>query len=215
MTDPYARLAAAAADWDELRLRLDPGSLHRLALLLTAARTATGEGARRAALLAARLLGDRLPDRFPGESRLTAAPGAHTAGHLGYTADDLAVLVLDGHRMVGPVLGEVRDRLLAAPALGDAEVLERGPDPYAPDLIRLRAPGGLIRLPAFQFTPDGRVRPTVAAVNALLGADDDPWGAADWWLSPNAWLGPAPVTLLGTPDEQRLVAAAEFLAEGE
>ncbi|MFJ3876187.1 hypothetical protein ACIPW5_01855 [Streptomyces sp. NPDC090077] len=214
MTDPYARLAAAAADWDALRPRLDPGSLRRLALLLAEARTATGEEARRAALRAARLLEELLPDRFPGESRLTAAPEA-PAGHLGHTADDLAVLLLDGHRMVGPVLGEVRARLLAAPALGDADVLERGPDPYAPDLIRLRAPGGLIRLPAFQFTADGRVRPTVARVNALLGADDDPWGTADWWLSPNAWLGPAPVTLLDTPDEQRLVDAAEFLAEGE
>ncbi|WP_406179544.1 hypothetical protein [Streptomyces sp. NBC_01006] len=221
MTDPYARLAAAAADWDELRPRLDPAALRRLALLLTTLRTETGAAARRrAALLAARLLEERLPDRFPGESRLTAAPDAPdapAADHLGFTADDLAVLVLDGHRMAGPVLGEVRDRLLAAPALGDAEVLEAGSDPYAPYLIRLPAPGGLIRLPAFQFTAGGRVRPAVREVNLLLGADEDPWGAADWWLSPNAWLAgyPAPVALLDTPDEQRLAGTAAFLAEGE
>ncbi|MFD8790131.1 hypothetical protein, partial [Streptomyces vinaceus] len=172
------------------------------------------------------LLEERLPDRFPGESRLTAAPDtaapdapaadAPAADHLGFTADDLAVLVLDGHRMVGPVLGEVRDRLLAAPALGDAEVLEAGSDPYAPYLIRLPAPGGLIRLPVFQFTAGGRVRPAVREVNLLLGAAEDPWGAADWWLSPNAWLAgnSAPVALLGSPDEQRLAGTAAFLAEG-
>ncbi|MFB7781756.1 hypothetical protein ACFC1D_03430 [Streptomyces vinaceus] len=226
MTDPYARLAAAAADWDELLPRLDSGALDRLALLLTALRTETGAAAGRAALLAARLLEERLPDRFPGESRLTAAPDtaapdapaadAPAADHLGFTADDLAVLVLDGHRMVGPVLGEVRDRLLAAPALGDAEVLEAGSDPYAPYLIRLPAPGGLIRLPVFQFTAGGRVRPAVREVNLLLGAAEDPWGAADWWLSPNAWLAgyAAPVALLGSPDEQRLAGTAAFLAEG-
>ncbi|MFF4098835.1 hypothetical protein [Streptomyces sp. NPDC001903] len=222
MTDPYARLAAAAADWDELRPRLDPAALRRLALLLTTLRTETGGAARRAALLAARLLEERLPDRFPGESRLAAAPEAPsaeapTADHLGFTADDLAVLVLDGHRMAGPVLGEVRDRLLAAPALGDAEVLEGGSDPYAPHLIRLPSSGGLVRLPAFQFTAGGRVRPVVREVNLLLGAAADPWGAADWWLSPNAWLDgcAAPISLLDTPDEQRLAGTAAFLAEGE
>ncbi|MFF4852523.1 hypothetical protein [Streptomyces sp. NPDC001194] len=217
MTDPYARLAAAAADWDELRARLDRAALDGLALHLTALRTESGGASRRAALLAARLLEERLPGRFSGESRLTAALDAPTAEHLGFTAEDLAVLVLDGHRMAGPVLGEVRDRLLAAPALGDAEVLEAGDDPYAPHLIRLRAPGGLIRLPAFQFAAGGRARPTVREVNLLLGADEDPWGAADWWLSPNAWLAgsPAPVALLDTADERRLAGTAAFLAEGE
>ncbi|MCX5380694.1 hypothetical protein [Streptomyces sp. NBC_00091] len=215
MTDPHARLAAAAAEWDELHPRLDPAALARLALLLSASRTETGEAARRAALLAARLLGERLPDRFPGESRLTAAPAGPAEGHLGFTAEDLAVLVLDGHRMVGPVLGEVRDRLLAAPSLGDAEALERGSDPYAPGLVRLRAAGGQVRLPAFQFTADGRVRATVREVNLLLDADEDPWGAADWWLSPNAWLTGTPAGLLDTPGEQQLLAAARFLTEGE
>ncbi|MBT2405123.1 MULTISPECIES: hypothetical protein [unclassified Streptomyces] len=213
--NPYARLAAAAAEWDELHPRLAPAALDRLALLLAALRTADGEAAERAALLAARLLGEQLPDRFPGESRLAAAPEAPAAGHLGFSADDLAVLVLDGHRMVGPVLGEVRDRLLAAPSVGDAEALEGGCDPYAPGLIRLHGAGGLVRLPAFQFTADGRPRAVVLEVNALLDADHDPWAAADWWLSPNVWLDDTPARLLGTPQQQRLVTAAQFLIEGE
>ncbi|MFF5443917.1 hypothetical protein [Streptomyces sp. NPDC012888] len=216
MTDPYARLAAAAAEWDLLRPRLDAEALHGLELLLAALRTAGDQPAgHRAALLAARLLGERLPDRFPGESRLTAAPPDRPVGHLGYSAEDLAVLVLDGHRMVGPVLGEVRDRLLAAPARGDAETLERGSDPYAPGLIRLRGPGGLVRLPDFQFTADGTVHPVVREVNLLLDADEDPWGAADWWLCPNAWLDAVPAALLGTPHEARLPDTARLLTEGE
>ncbi|MGW2997364.1 sensor histidine kinase, partial [Streptomyces sp. NPDC001193] len=98
------------------------------ALHLTALRTESGGASRRAALLAARLLEERLPGRFSGESRLTAALDAPTAEHLGFTAEDLAVLVLDGHRMAGPVLGEVRSRLVqvldeASEALGFAPAL--------------------------------------------------------------------------------------------
>ncbi|MFF3016768.1 hypothetical protein [Streptomyces sp. NPDC057939] len=215
MTDPCTRLAAAAADWDELGPRLAPDDLHRLALRLRAWRTSTGAAARDAALGAALLLGELLPDRFPDGNRLVAAPDAAAGEHLGFRAEDLAVLLLDGHRMVGPLLGEVRDRLLAAPSLGDEEVLLTGCDPYAPALIRLRAWGGSIRLPSFQFTPDGRPRDTVREVNLLLDADGDPWGAADWWLSPNAWLAAEPVRLFGTSDEPRLPETARLLTETE
>ncbi|MET9700257.1 hypothetical protein ABZY31_25540 [Streptomyces sp. NPDC006529] len=208
MTNPYTRLAVAAAEWDDLHPRLAPVALRQLALLLASLRLAGGEVAERAALLAARLLGEQLPDRFPGESRLAPAASARAAGHLGFIADDLAVLVLDGHRMVGPVLGEVRDRLLAEPSVGDAEALEGGCDPYGPGLIRLRATGGFVRLPAFQFGADGRPVPVVHEVNRLLDADHDPWGAATWWFSPHARLGALPVRLLGTPAERRLPAEA-------
>ncbi|GAA3070323.1 hypothetical protein GCM10020254_12660 [Streptomyces goshikiensis] len=52
-------------------------------------------------------------------------------------------------------------------------------------------------------------------MNALLDADHDPWGAADWWLSPNGWLDDVPQRLLDTPRERHLVTAAELLTEGE
>jgi hypothetical protein len=52
-------------------------------------------------------------------------------------------------------------------------------------------------------------------VNALLGADRDPWGAADWWLSANAWLGTRPAGLLGTGRDRQLVDTARFLMESE
>ncbi|MFJ7204106.1 hypothetical protein ACIQWR_11305 [Streptomyces sp. NPDC098789] len=214
MTNPYTRLAVAAAEWDDLHPRMAPVALRQLALLLASLRLASGEVAERAALLAARLLGEQLPDRFPGESRLAPAASASSAGHRGFIADDLAVLVLDGHRMVGPVLGELRDRLLAEPAIGDAEALEGGCDPYAPGLIRLRAAGGSVRLPVFQFAADGQPVAVVREVNRLLDADHDPWGAATWWLSPNAWLDEPPVGLIGGPAEEQLLVAAGLPTEG-
>lgn len=117
--------------------------------------------------------------------------------------------------MVGPVLGAVRERLLAAPAVDGDTVLRAGGDPYAPGLVRLRGEGGVLRLPAFQFSEGTLPWLTVLEVNEVLRADTDPWGAADWWLSENAWLGTEPVRLLGTPDDRRLAATARHLVEGE
>ncbi len=43
--------------------------------------------------------------------------------------------------------------------------------------------------PAFQFdVAHQRIHPTAVEVNRLLGAADDPWGVASWWVSPNARL---------------------------
>lgn len=185
-------------------------------------------GPRRAAAgEAADLLRERLPDVFgqevqeaqeAQEAQARLVPGGAVDGPLlveGFAAEDLAVLLVDGHRMVGPVLGPVRARLLAEPALDAGTVLEHGSDPFAPDLIRLPGVGGQLRLPRFQFTEDVRPRPVVREVNALLAADRDPWGAADWWLSANAWLGTSPVRLLGTGGDRRLVDVAGFLLESE
>jgi hypothetical protein len=113
------------------------------------------------------------------------------------------------------VLGPVRERLLAAPALDADTVLRRGGDPYAPDLIRLTGTGGRARLPRFQFSEDALPWLVVLEVNALLAADRDPWGAADWWLSGNAWLGTRPVDLLGTGRDSQLADVARFLMEEE
>lgn len=67
--------------------------------------------------------------------------------------------------------------------------------------------------PAFQFDLAARrLWPVVARVNQELGAVDDPWGVASWWVSSHARLrGRTPKDLLGTPDERDLVelAAAE------
>ncbi|MFC5999020.1 hypothetical protein ACFP6A_09840 [Quadrisphaera sp. GCM10027208] len=67
--------------------------------------------------------------------------------------------------------------------------------------------------PAFQFDPVARcLRAVVSQVNHELGAADDPWGVASWWVGSNSRLGGrSPKDLLGTPGERDLItlAAAE------
>jgi hypothetical protein len=75
--------------------------------------------------------------------------------------------------------------------------------PYAPDDVRV---------PLFQVEDGGRVRAEVAAINRLLAAERDPWGAACWWLHLHPWLRARPVDLLGTGDP-RLLTAARSLRE--
>ncbi|MEI5103899.1 hypothetical protein RB200_42270 [Streptomyces sp. PmtG] len=223
--NPYLVLAVAAAEWDRVAARLDGAPRERLAALLAdVRREGADETLRRAAAEdAAGLLRERLPEEFGGagpageQGRLVlsvpdAGSDPHPVHH-GYVAEDLAVLLVDGHRMVGPVLGPVRDRLLAAPAWDAAAVRRRGGRPDAPGLIRLPGVGGRARLPRFQFAGDARPLPVVVEVNTVLEADRDPWGAADWWLSGNAWLGDRPASLLGTGGEARLADTARLLME--
>lgn len=205
---PLDGLARAAADWDRLEGLLDPGQRALLAAHLTAFRAAGPGTARRAAAAGAAL---RLLDggaAADGSRLAGTAPGPVPAG---FTAQDLAVLVLDGHRMVGPVLGAVRERLLAAPAL-TAPAGDRA-DPYDARLVRLRGAGGAILLPAFQFRSPPQAWPTVLTVNEALDSVRDPWGAADWWLSPNAWLGAAPASLLGSGRDAELPLVASYLTD--
>ncbi|MDX3131588.1 DUF3168 domain-containing protein [Streptomyces europaeiscabiei] len=109
-----------------------------------------------------------------------------------------------------------RDRLLAEPALTDAELTEIfGIAADQPELIRLRASQGPELLPAFQFDGEGRPRPLVLAINAMLGAAADPWGVADWWLGPNLWLDAVPATLLGAGLDDQLLAAAGVVGEDD
>jgi len=78
---------------------------------------------------------------------------------------------------------------------------------------------GRVRYPAFQIdAARGRVRPVVAELNQRLGARDDPWGVASWWLNPHARLrrGQSPADLAVSDrdrDGQTLRALAQALAE--
>jgi hypothetical protein len=208
-------LAVAAAGWDRVRQELGPQRSGQLAAELRAMRSSAPGSTRQeaavrraAAAVTAAVAG---PAADPG--RLVAVAGPAPAG---FTAADLAVLVLDGHAMVGPVLGVVRERVLAEPALTETEARRRGVGPGATDLIRVPRDGGFL-LPRFQFAPAAGPLPAVLAVNSVLGADRDPWGVADWWLSPDAWLaGARPVAVLresGGP--ARVLEAARCLVEAE
>ncbi|MFJ2672693.1 hypothetical protein [Streptomyces sp. NPDC087525] len=137
--------------------------------------------------------------------------------YAGFTAADLALLLLDDNPMVGPLLGPVRERLLSYPMLDDwaAEAHAR-----TPGLIRLRGESGargVDRIPSFQFGDAATPWPVVVTVNGLLDAARDPWGAADWWLSANGYLGVAPAELLGGGSGQdgQLVGTARYVVEGE
>ncbi|MGW3203807.1 hypothetical protein [Streptomyces sp. NPDC001135] len=116
------------------------------------------------------------------------------------------------------VIAAVERRLLHAPALSADEVRTRyrGSAP-PPELIRLADPDLGDRYPEFQFRPGGGAPyEVVLEVNRVLLADADPWGAADWWLSGNAWLGGGPpAALLGIRPDRELVGAAVALVEGD
>ncbi|MDT0309249.1 hypothetical protein RM780_20115 [Streptomyces sp. DSM 44917] len=215
--NPFEALATAAAAWEEIRARLAPDAELRAHLRALREAEAGSEARAHAAARAAGALARLLPERFAAPSEPRGAATAEEVRVDGFDAADLAVLLLDGHRMAGPVLGVVRERLLAVPALGEEAVRRRGGDPGAPGLIRLPGPGGLARLPAFQFAPDGLPWSVVVEVNGLLGAEEDPWGSADWWLSANAWLegGGVPARLVGAGADGLLIAAAGQLGAGE
>jgi hypothetical protein len=85
----------------------------------------------------------------------------------------------------------------------------------------LDAPAGLLRVPVgrrmvypiFQFRPEqpGQPHQWIIPVNDYIGADQDPWGAAAWWLTGNRWLSARPADLLGTDREPETLYAAEQL----
>ncbi|MFF5436102.1 hypothetical protein [Streptomyces achromogenes] len=164
--------------------------------------------------------------------RLLAAPALTEAEHAALTGtghpapadgDDRASSE-DGHEDLSEdddwASSEDGDR--ASSGAGHREAAARGgagsaPPPGGPDpaagLIRLRDPDDGFRYPRFQFKPGtAEPLPVVRRINALLCADRDPWGAADWWLGGNPWLGGVPAELLGVvPDDALERAAAELV----
>ncbi|GAA2296756.1 hypothetical protein OKJ48_30630 [Streptomyces kunmingensis] len=97
--------------------------------------------------------------------------------------------------------------ILAAPSLPAASV-ELPPDQVG-QLIVLTDENEVDRVPAFQLPEgSGAPYPVVIEINKILSADEDPWGAADWWLGVNVWLGAAPASLLGTGVDHALLSAA-------
>lgn len=63
--------------------------------------------------------------------------------------------------------------------------------------------------PAFQIDLAHReLYPEVRQVNEALGAANDPWGVASWWVSTNDRLGARPADLVGSRRAEELVQAA-------
>ncbi|WEO94405.1 hypothetical protein A6P39_010525 [Streptomyces sp. FXJ1.172] len=215
--------------WTTVITALDDEALGQLSGILREMREETAAGNPSAVARTVRRLKRTLSALPPGHPVCQALGGhryaAGTPKLPSLTTIDAVIDVL-GTPPPDPaeLLRAARRRLLAAPALSEAEraALPGGqgasgsPEPYggpgAPGgLIRLRDPDRGIRYPRFQFRPGtAEPLPVVRRINALLCADRDPWGAADWWLGGNSWLGGIPADLLGVlPDDVLERAAAE------
>jgi hypothetical protein len=108
---------------------------------------------------------------------------------------------------------QVQARLLSLASLTADEVRGNRVDPGGSGLIRLAGPDLQVRLPAFQFAPDGRPWPVVQEVNERLGAAADPWGVTCWWVDPHQRLAVSPQDLLGRDSDDLLRWAAAAVGE--
>jgi hypothetical protein len=171
---------------------------------------------------AARLAEPGTPGRVPGQpgndSRAGGTPPDVLAGEHhpvdratpdgSHTPDDRYPTALSPEE----IAREAMTRLAAAPALSAADLRVRGGDPRQQHLIRLDGQDGP-RFPLFQFDAAGRPHQLVLSINALLDADSDPWGVADWWLGPHAWLDQTPAESIGQISDHVLLATAQAMIE--
>ncbi|MDW8805819.1 DUF3168 domain-containing protein [Streptomyces scabiei] len=223
MDEDEARLIGALTrDRQGIREKLTPEDRNQLDALLDLAAEGGDEGRQRAV---ARAVAAHLRAALPEEDvRAVERRFSGTPSPLPHVL--LASFASFGDRSAGPyatgpsVSDGAEDqpspyeRLLAEPALSEDDLRDNfGVETIAPELIRLRRCDGTEGLPAFQFDGSGRPRDVVVAVNRLLGAAEDPWGVADWWLGPNPWLAAPPATLLGRGLDGQLLAAASVVGE--
>lgn len=207
-------LARLADHWDDVLSRLAPDERRELLQLLDIVETGGDDGLD-AALELMPLLVAALP---PDHPVVRATHGVRLASGTFAVPEQLmrrlgALAAARATPAADALWDEARHRLLGAPSLGVDELVERGVDPALPDLIRLERSDGSVQFPAFQFAPGGAPREVVLWVNRELDVLDDPWGVADWWLGPNAWLRAVPAGLIGVVDDEVLVATARTAAE--
>jgi hypothetical protein len=210
-------IEALLEHWDDVVAQLSPQAAAELRGLVG---QLSGEDREAAADRIVDILVDELPARHPVRRALVrgdmsapavldwetvAAELLERAGLSPDLAEDADV------PSVAEILRIVTERLLAAPALSEQQVRERGTDPADPGLIRLPRPNGGHQWPAFQFTPGDGPYPVVRTVNTMLHAARDPIGVADWWLSRNSWLDGRPSELLGRVPDGDLLGAARAI----
>ncbi len=104
--------------------------------------------------------------------------------------------------------------LLASDGFTASELRSQGVDPDGPNVIRLDNGQDGYHVPGFQLQDGQSFHPVVLRINEMLGAYNDPWGVADWWLGPNVWLRGVPADLIGQIEDQKLVDAAEAAING-
>ncbi|RKT82977.1 hypothetical protein SAMN05421805_10348 [Saccharopolyspora antimicrobica] len=196
-------LDALTAEWDDVADRLDPETFTRLVSLIAELQDADADTSAMVTEDIASLLGDVLPVEHPVRRALAEPVSRFRRPEVDW--DRLSTGLRD--RLTGSAPSPRLDQLLAVESLDAQQLSALGTDPADPDLIRLPAEGG-DRYPAFQFDADGTPRALVRTVNRHLRVTEDPWGAADWWLGPNDWLGGIPARLIGQVDDTALIDAA-------
>ncbi len=207
MTD-HDFLASVARNWPAVLDELPAEYARRFAELVSQVRSARTSDEAADVSWELRMLARKLPRGH--EVRIAASSTRYAAGAPVIDLADVAA-ILAGLDLLPEADDDPDAWLLAAASLSEQEVRDRGIAPERTDLIRLPAEGNdpQPRLPAFQFGPDGQPVPVVLAINQLLGAGADPWGAADWWLGENAWLDAVPADLIGHVADTVLLQAAQ------
>lgn len=212
-------LTVLAEQWDDIRGRLSPQEFAELSSLVD---EFTREGDRAVSEEIAEEIADLLRTRLPYSHpfiETLSEPVKRWAPAAARRAEELAAWFRLADPLRARLLGapeSITDEveraamgsLLAVPALHADELTANGQDPTDPGLIRLEEADGSPRWPAFQFAGDGSPLPIVRSVNRILGASDDPFGVAGWWLGDNGLLGDAPARLIGRLPDERLMAAA-------
>ncbi|MGI5498728.1 hypothetical protein [Lentzea sp. CA-135723] len=202
---------ALVADWDRVTHRLGSDGRTRLRGLVDAMRSAQSADERAAIAHAlTRLLGELLPH----DDAVFANAGVRYS-------DPRHADVLD--RLLVSISGDVRfygrprsakERVLTHVWESASDLRERQHSPDVFGVIKLDRDDGSAAVPVFQFDEEGTPLEVVLRVNRVLRAHEDPWGAADWWFSANAWLTEPPYELIGRTPDELLVAAAVAVTEG-
>lgn len=207
-------LRMLADDWDAVRRALPAEPGRELDLLVERFADEADDAERQEiAQRIASLLRGSLPLDHPIRDELRRGDRFTSAGDWMALSERLVLMMDPTQPSVADVAEAVHARLLAAPALGTAE-LATGVSPDDTGLIRFETPDGP-RWPRFQFDAGGNPVPVVVEINLILGAADDPFGVADWWLADSADLGGVPASLLGEVSERRLRAAVRALVAGD
>jgi hypothetical protein len=198
-------LDALTDEWDDVADRLDPETFTRLVALVAELQDAADpETSVLITADIAALLGAALPMTHPVRRALAEPESRFRRPEVDWQR--LSTGLRD--RLTGSAPDADLDRLRAADSVDAQQIEAAGGDPADPDLIRLPSDTGPARWPAFQFDAAGAPRELVRTVNRYLRAAEDPWGAADWWLGPNDWLGGVPAELIGQVDDRALIDAA-------